>query len=165
LLQAAELLKDKKDIIFIIVGKGKEKEKLILFKNKKKLNNVIFLDPIKKEQVITFLKEFSDAAYIGLRKKNLFKYGVSPNKIFDYMLAKKPIIHSINSPIDIVSQAKCGISVEAENPKAVADAILKIYRMPEKERKKMGESGYKFLLKNHTYEHLALKFAKEVIGK
>ena len=163
LLRAAEILKGKKDIVFVIVGKGKEKQKLIFMKKEKRLENVIFLEPIAKNQVLTFLRKFVNVAYIGLRRKKIFKYGVSPNKIFDYMLAKKPILHSINTPNDLVSQAKCGITVEAENPKAIADAILEFYKMSREERRKMGEKGFQFLLKNHTYEKLARKLMIEVL--
>ncbi|SMP14003.1 Glycosyltransferase involved in cell wall bisynthesis [Desulfurobacterium pacificum] len=164
LLGAAEILRDRKDIAFVIVGKGKEKQRLISIKEKKMLNNVVFLEPITKGQILAFLKNFVDITYVGLRRKKLFKYGVSPNKIFDYMLAKKPIIHAIDVPNDLVSQAGCGISVKAESPKAVADAILKLYEMPKEKRERLGENGYSFLLKNHTYEKLAEKLVKEVLA-
>jgi len=163
LLGAAEILKDKKDIVFVIVGKGKEKQRLVSIKKEKQLENVIFLESITKGQVLSFLKGFANVTYVGLKKKKLFKYGVSPNKIFDYMLAKKPIVHAIDVSNDLVSQANCGISVEAENPKAVADVVLKLYSMSEEKRKALGENGYRFLLENHTYEKLSLKLDKEVL--
>ncbi len=164
LLRTAEILKDKKDIAFIIVGEGKEKQKLISMKKEKRLENVIFLEPITKNQVLTFLSKFAHVAYIGWRRKRMYEYGVSPNKIFDYMLAKKPILHSIDIPNDLVSQAKCGITVEAENPKAIADAIIRLYKLSEEQRKQLGENGYNFLIKNHTYEKLAQKLVKEVLS-
>jgi len=164
LLGAAEILKDKKNIAFVIVGRGKEKQKLISIKKEKKLKNVIFLEPITKNQVLTFLSKFAHVAYIGWRRKRMYEYGVSPNKIFDYMLAKKPILHSINTPNDLVSQAKCGITVEAENPKAVADAILEFYKMSERERRELGENGYNFLLKECTYDRLAKRLIKDILS-
>jgi len=158
LIEAAKLLKSYKNIVFLIVGKGSEKDKLIHLVKSYKLNNVIFLSPLKKGELLTLLKKFIDVAFIGLVKKKIFTYGVSPNKLFDYMYAKKPIIHAIDTEKDLVLQANCGISVPAENPKAIANAVLRFYKMSPEERKKLGENGYNFLLKNHTYEKLSKKF-------
>ncbi len=164
LIETAKLLKSRKDIVFLIVGKGSEKDRLIGLSKAYKLDNVIFLPSLKKEEVLTLLKKFIDVAFINLKKSKLFYYGVSPNKIFDYMYAKKPIIHAINTKNDLVSQANCGISVPAEDPKAIACAVLRLYKMSPDERKKIGENGYRFLLKNHIYENLAKKFI-ECISK
>ncbi|BCD67955.1 glycosyltransferase family 4 protein [Nitratiruptor sp. YY09-18] len=156
LIEAGKLLKDK-DILILIVGEGGEKEKLK--KLVKGYENIKLLPPIPKGQVQNLLN-LVDICYIGWRNKKIYKYGISPNKIFDYMYAGKPIIHSINTKNDIVSIAKCGISVEAENPKAIADAILKLYKMSPDERKKIGENGKKYVIENHSYENIAKKYIK-----
>ena len=155
-LEAATILKDKEDILFIIVGDGKEKNNLM--KKYGNLKNVIFIESIKKQQVQSMLNLF-DLCYIGLKKENLFKYGVSPNKLFDYMYSEKPILYAINSgKNNIVDLAKCGVSVEAENPQAIAEGIIKLYNMDEKTRKKLGENGKKYVLENFTYEKLSKKY-------
>ena len=155
LLESAKLLQSYEDIHFIIVGDGKEKENL---KQKYNLNNVTFINPIKKQQVQSMLKLF-DVCYIGLKKENLFKYGVSPNKLFDYMYSAKPIVYAINSgKNNIVNVSKCGISVEAENPKEISKAILEIYNMDKNKREKLGQNGKKYVLEHFTYEKLAQKF-------
>lgn len=159
LVEAGKLLKDYKDILILIVGEGGEKERLKELA--KGYDNIRFLSAIPKRQIQSLLS-LVDACYIGLKNKNLFKYGVSPNKIFDYMYAGKPIIHAINTKNDIVTMANCGISVEAENPKAVADAILKLYNMSPDERKKLGENGRKYVIENHSYEKLAKKLDKSL---
>jgi glycosyltransferase involved in cell wall biosynthesis len=155
LIEAGKLLKDYNDILILIVGEGGEKEKL------KKLaegyDNIKFLPAIPKRQVQSLLS-LVDVCYIGWKNKKLYKYGVSPNKIFDYMYIGKPIIHSINTKNDIVTMANCGLSVEAENPKEIAKGVLKLYNMPKEERIKLGENGKKFVLENFTYEKLAKKY-------
>jgi len=78
----------------VIVGDGKEKPKLV--KEYGDMENVLFIDPIKKQQVQSMLELF-DACYIGLQKEKLFQYGVSPNKLFDYMYSGKPILYAIDS--------------------------------------------------------------------
>ena len=156
LLEASRIIENYEDIVILIVGDGKEKKRLM--EKYGKLNNVLFIDPIKKTQVQSMLKIF-DVCYIGLKKENLFRYGVSPNKLFDYMFSAKPIIYAIDSgEHNIVDLANCGISVEAENPKAIADGILQLYHLSEEERKRIGENGKKYVLDNFTYEKLAQKY-------
>jgi len=161
LIDAAYKLKDYKDIIFLIVGKGMEENNL---KNKikdLKLDNVIYLSPVKKTQVQSVLK-LVDVCYIGLRNEKIFEFGVSPNKLFDYMYAGKPILYAINSSNKPVEEANCGISVAAENPHAIADGIMKLYSLTPEQRKKLGENGKNYVLKYHTYKYIADKF-EEII--
>jgi len=157
-LESAKLLQRYEDILFVIVGNGKEKENLV--KKYGDLKNVLFLDSIKKSQVQSMLKLF-DACYIGLKKENLFKYGVSPNKLFDYMYSAKPIVYAIDSgKNDIVKLAKCGISVEAQNSEAIANAIKKLYEMQKEQREELGKRGKEYVIEHFTYEKLADKFLK-----
>ncbi|MEM0325394.1 MAG: glycosyltransferase family 4 protein [Candidatus Aenigmatarchaeota archaeon] len=154
LIQTANILKDY-NIHFVIVGDGKEKEKLIQMVKDLNLKNVTFIEPIPKRQVQSMLKLF-DVCYVGLLDSPLFKYGVSPNKIFDYMASEKPIIFAVNSINNPVNEAGCGITVdEPNNPDAIARAILYMYELSEEERRKLGNKGKLYLLHNHTYESLA----------
>ena len=153
--EAAKLLKDEKEILFVIVGDGQEKKNLM----KKYANaaNILFVDAIAKKQVQSMLALF-DACYIGLKKENLFKYGVSPNKLYDYMYSAKPVLYAIDSgENNIVKTAECGVSVEAENPQAIARGVQEIYTMGA-ERKKLGTNGKKYILEHFTYDKLAQKY-------
>lgn len=156
LIDAAKLLSDKKDILFIIVGNGDEKEKLIT--QSLGLNNILFLPAIPKKQIQSLLSK-ADACYIGLQNKNLFRYGVSPNKLFDYMYAGKPIIFSINSPNNIVEQAQCGLSVsQPDNPAEIAKTIEKLYNLPKDKRVELGRNGKNQVIKFHNFDALAEKY-------
>ncbi len=157
LIKAADILKKYKGIHFILVGKGMEEENLKSLVEKLNLENITFLPPVSKKQIQDLLRR-SDICYIGLKKERIFNYGVSPNKIFDYMYAGKPIIYAINSGNNIVKDANCGVSVEAENPKSIAEGILKLYKMNNTERKILGKNGKKYLLKYHTYKVITDKF-------
>jgi len=163
LIDAAYKLKGYKDIVFLIVGKGMEENNL---KNKVKeldINNVIFLPPVKKTQVQSILR-LIDVCYIGLRNEKIFEFGVSPNKLFDYMYAGKPILYAINSGNRPVEEANCGMSVDAENPDAIANVILKLYILSQEERSKLGENGKNYVLKYHTYKSIADKFDEVLNG-
>jgi len=164
LIKAARLLKSNPDIRFILLGKGGEEQKLKELARNLKLNNVIFIPPIPKKQIQGILK-LADSCYIGLKNKRIFRYGVSPNKLFDYMLSEKPIIYAVNSGNNPVKEFQCGVTVEAENPKAIAEGILKLYKMTEKERREMGKRGRNYVLKYHIYKKLADRFEEILLER
>ena len=159
LIGAAKILEKTPEIAFLIVGDGKEKSNLS--KIALGMSNVYFIPAIPKREIQSIIKYF-DVCYIGWRANKLYEYGVAANKIFDYMYSAKPILQSINAKKDLITMAKCGLSVEAENPQAIADAILSLYQMSPEQRAKMGQNGREYVLNYHTYEKLALKY-KEIL--
>jgi glycosyltransferase involved in cell wall biosynthesis len=154
-IKAAQLLKHNEKIHFILVGQGDQKEHLMNLA--KDLLNITFIDAVNKKDVRGVLKLF-DACFIGLKDEPLFRFGVSPNKLFEYMQAGKPVIYAINSGNHPVEEAKCGISVKADDPNAIAGAIKSLSELNINELKIMGENGKKFVLKNHSYSILAKRY-------
>jgi len=155
-IEAINLLKDNSDISFVFFGKGSDKEKL----QQKTVNkNVFWFNPVPKSKVQNILEKF-DVCYLGWHNKELYKMGISANKIFEYMLASKPIIHSNNASNDLIEIANCGISVPAENPKEISKAILQMLEMSQEERNKMGQNAKEFVLKYHTYKKIAFDYLK-----
>lgn len=155
IVETAKSLKSDKNICFVLLGDGIEKKKLIA--QSKDLGNIVFLNAIPKTQIPAFLK-LMDILLIAWNKNPLYRFGINPNKIFDYMMAKKPIIHATDAPNNFVDEAKCGIAVEPENPKAMAEAIIKLIATPKSELDRMGKRGQEFVVKNHDYKILAKKF-------
>jgi glycosyltransferase involved in cell wall biosynthesis len=153
-------------IALVLVGDGQEKENLMTYSSQLDCDNVFFLNPIEKLAIPNLLKEF-DVLYIGLQRQSLFRFGTSPNKMFDYMMAGKPIIQAIEAGNNLVEEAQCGVSAEPENIQDIKNAILKIKNMSSEERKLLGENGRKFVLKEHTYSVLAERFLNimQKIGK
>lgn len=151
LIHAINQLKSNENLYFVLVGKGAEKERL---QNLITNPNVKWFDAVDKVFVPSVLAQF-DICYIGWHNIKLYEMGISANKIFDYMYAAKPIIHSNNASNDLIKIANCGISVAAEDAQEIADAILKLANMSSSERQKMGQNGKDFVMKNHTYKKLA----------
>lgn len=154
LLEAAELLRGSQ-VHFVLVGQGPEKDNLIRLAEG--LDNVEFLPPVPKA-CIPDLLERMDALYIGLAHTPLFRFGISPNKLMDYMMAAKPIIQSIDAGNDLVRDSGCGISVSSEHPQAIADAILSLVNTNPSEREAMGKRGREYVLEHHDYAVLAKRF-------
>jgi glycosyltransferase involved in cell wall biosynthesis len=157
LLDTAELLKENTNIHFVLVGKGGEEETLKAKVKEQKLQNITFIPSIPKIQVQSILQKF-DICYLGWYNKGIYQYGVSPNKVFDYMYSGKSILHSISVNNDIISKAKCGITVESENPIAIKEIIIEFFLKDLGEMDRMGANGKAYVLKYHSYASLAQSY-------
>ena len=155
-IRAARLLVEY-DIELVLVGDGPEKKKLIQLAREMNLSNVHFFDSVPKQTIPDLLKQF-DILYLGWYNREFYKYGISSNKLLDYMMAGKPVIHSVGAGNDLVADAHCGISVPPEDSNTIADAILKLKSLPENELKEMGNNGKKYVLQNYDYNNLAQKY-------
>ncbi|MDH5716664.1 MAG: glycosyltransferase family 4 protein [Spirochaetia bacterium] len=157
-IESASMMKNEK-IFFLLIGSGPQKQKLMKEASNKNIKNIVFFNSIPKESLIPVLKQ-SDILYIGFKNISLYKHGIAANKIFDYMMAEKPIICAVNSSNDIISVAKSGLTIEPENAKILKDAIRKLINKKSDERKKIGLNGKKFVRKNHDYKILAQIYIK-----
>lgn len=126
--------------------------------------NVTFLEPVSRAQIKHFLS-FMDAAYVGYQKQPLYRFGISPTKLNDYMLAALPIIYAVEAPGDVVAESGAGISCSAEDSDAMRDAILLMRNLDVNERRTMGLRGREWLLDNRDYRVLAHRFLEGACGE
>ena len=161
LIEAMQKLQDKPVTLFLI-GDGPEKENLKELVKSKQIKNVQFLSSLNKN-LIPSLLDIMDILYIGLQNQSLFRFGISPNKLIDYLMAGKPIIQAINAGNDIVKEANCGISVEPENPAKIAEAIIQLINLSESEKTQLGNNGHQYCLENHDYHILSDRYIKAII--
>lgn len=163
IVEVANIVKDKlPDIFFALVGKGPEKDNIKKQISEYNLSNIHVYDAIPKPQVQSFLQK-STINIITWNDSELYKYGISPNKIFDYMYAGKPILQSVIAGNDIPKEAKCGVTCTTD-PNEIAETLIKMLNMSEDEFKDMGKNGRDYVKANYSYDVLAKKFI-EVINK
>jgi glycosyltransferase involved in cell wall biosynthesis len=160
LVDAAYLLRNH-PVTFVLIGNGPEKALLEEKVRNLGLNNVIFLAPISKNLVPLFLNNM-DALFIGLKRQPLFRFGVSPNKLMDYMMSGKPIIYAIEAGNDMVGECKCGISIPSENPRAIANAVICLMNMSSHEIEAMGARGREYVMSHHDYRMLSQDFLEAI---
>ena len=163
LLDAAALLKDQ-PFTFVLVGDGHEKMRLAQRVRDEGLANVLMLPPIPKAQIPALLRRF-DIAYIGWQRVPIYRFGIAPNKLMDYMMAGRAVLHSVEAGNDPVAEAGCGVTVAPESAQAVADGLQALMARPAEERVAMGERGRAFVLAHHTYAVLAQRFIDAVSAK
>lgn len=156
LIEAAKYLESSPATV-VLVGKGPEKSSLQEKSVQLGLTNVVFLPPVSRSAVPALLRHM-DVLFIGWRKSSLYRFGVSPNKLLDYMMSGKPVVHSIDAGNDIVAESGCGLSVPPENPEAIAQSVIEIINMSEEERSTMGLRGKKYVESHHDYAVLSRKY-------
>jgi len=124
---AAEILKDEKHILFVLVGEGVKKADLIKMAESKRLDNVKFI-PTQPRDIYPEILQASDICLVTLGKDLVTP--VVPGKMLSIMAAGRPILASLPLKGDapkIIDEFKCGIAVEPGNPELLAQAILKLY--------------------------------------
>ena len=161
LVGAARILKNQKNISFVFIGDGPEKKRIE--EESEGLDNIAFIPPVPKNEINAVLKTL-DVGYLGLKRGRMFEYGISPNKLFDYMLAGIPVILAVNTKNSIVERAECGIVIEPDKPEELAEKILELYGANKKHLERMGDSGKRYVLQNHRYREITGKFLSEING-
>jgi glycosyltransferase involved in cell wall biosynthesis len=168
ILDAAGVLnkRGRDDVKFIMIGSGQERDALIKRAKDLKLGNVDFRAAVPKREVGKVMGE-ADAFIYGLRDLPLYRFGISLNKLTDYLAAGRPIIFFGKSSYDPVRDAEAGFSVPPGDPEVLADAVERLVALTPQERMEMGERGRQYLLEHHNIPGLAARlldvFEKEPV--
>jgi glycosyltransferase involved in cell wall biosynthesis len=160
LIDAAALMRDQ-PVTWLLVGSGPEKASLTRRAVERHLDNVVWLDPVPKVAIPTLLRAM-DLLYLGLQREPLFRFGISPNKLMDYMMAGRPVVCAIAAGNDPVGEAGCGITVAPGDAAAVAQAAGHLARLTPEERSSMGRRGQEYVQSHHTYPVLARRFIEAI---
>jgi glycosyltransferase involved in cell wall biosynthesis len=161
ILDAAALLRNvtTPDIRFRFVGDGPAKENLEKRVREEGISNVSFQDAVPKD-VVPLVLASADVLIATLKDKPLYGYGISLNKINDYMAAGIPIVFGSHGVDDPVTRAQAGIVVPPENAQAMAEAVLSLARLTPQERNAIGARGRDYVKKNHDLGGLADVFER-----
>lgn len=156
MLDAAALMRDE-PVTWLLVGGGPAKAVLQRRVQDEGLSRVVLLDAVPKA-VIPSLLAAMDVLYIGLQREPLFRFGISPNKLMDYLMAARPVVCAIDAGNDIVGEAGCGLTIAPEDPPALAAAVRQLQAVPADARESMGRAGRRYVERHHVYPVLADRF-------
>ncbi|QDZ06948.1 glycosyltransferase family 4 protein [Sphingomonas panacisoli] len=124
-IDAAEILqrRERNDIQFVLIGNGMLKPALKARAEREKMSNVIFLDAVKKTELVGLLRR-ADVGLQILANIPAFYYGTSPNKFFDYIAIGLPVLNNYPGWLaEMITEADCGIAVPPDDAEAFADAL------------------------------------------
>ena len=159
ILQSAEMVFEKEpEIKFAIIGDGHEKERLLEYCKKHRIENVRFFSKITKEQVALALKK-GKICLAAHENVSLYKYGLSMNKLNDYLYSGRPVVFACDAE-NVVKDSGGGITMEYGKEEKYADAILRLYKMSEKEKNHMGKRGKEEIEKKYSFNVLGPKYRK-----
>ncbi len=156
ILDAARVLQERGrgDIEFMLVGRGTDRDMVIGKAHELGLENVHFPDPVPKFEIGRVMSD-ADAFIYALHDLPLYRYGVSLNKLTDYLAGGRPIIFSGRSAYDPVADIGAGYSLPPDDPVAVADAIEKLFSLTPVQRIDMGRKGREYVSEYHNIPKLA----------
>ena len=160
LLDAAALLREA-PLRLVLVGDGHLREHLATRIAAEGLAKVSLLAPVPKAQVPALLAQF-DIATIGWQRVPIYRFGIAPNKLMDYMMAGCAVLHSVEAGNDPVAESGCGLTVAPGDAPAIAAGLRQMAALPAAERNAMGQRGRAFVLAHHSYPVLAQRFLDAV---
>ncbi len=163
IIYLAETLKERRDILFVLIGEGALKEKLVDMASSMELENIKFLSYQEKKD----LKFSLNAANIHLvTLKKGMKGIIVPSKVYGIMASGKPFIAAVDegSEIDkMVKEFQCGIAVKPSSVEGLRTAVLWAFNNRDK-IKELGENGRKALMEHYTRKISAQKFNKTILN-
>jgi glycosyltransferase involved in cell wall biosynthesis len=155
-LEAAAILatRGRDDIGVLLVGGGPERGLLAASVQQRRLRNAYVTGPIPKRSVRRLL-ESVDAGILHLASSPVYRYGISPNKLFDYLAASRPVLLAVNMLNDPVLDSGAVVTVPADDPVKFADGLERLADMAASSRTAMGDAGRRYVEEHHDMRVLA----------
>lgn len=157
----AESVRHLEDLVFLIIGWGSEKERIVNLAKQKNLENIIFLDSVTRIEFSNILK-MADIGLISLNRD--FTIPNYPSKANAYYKFKIPVLAAVDKNTDfgrIQEQIGCGFWSESGDTEAFKDNLLKLYK-DEELRTRMGLMGYEYMRENLTPEIAYKRIANQL---
>ncbi len=157
MVEAAVLLQQAgvNGIHILLVGSGPTKDGLERTARENGLTNITFMPPVAKDRVPAILVR-SDVCIFHLRNSQAYRYGLSPNKLFEYMASARPVIAAADS-LPVPGFSRFGLHIPSDDPRALVGAMLDMYYMSRDTRQGLGLGGREYFEKFHSTPALADK--------
>ncbi len=145
----------------VIVGDGPEREDLRRMCQGHA--DVIMCPPVPKQLVPRVLRAV-DVGIVHATTNPVYRYGISFNKLFEYLAAARPVVFACESAYDPVAVSGAGISLPPDDPDEMADAFLRLADAGPLERAQMGTAGRDYVAREHEISRLADTLAESIGG-
>ncbi len=140
----------------VLVGDGPERAELARFASD--VRAVAIASPVPKTEVPRLLRSI-DVGIVHATANPVYKYGISFNKLFEYLAAERPVIFACTSAYDPVAAAGAGISIPPDDPEGLAGAMLELAWTDSANRARMGSAGRALVARQHELTQLADELA------
>jgi len=155
-VSAADKLRDRSRIRFMMVGDGAEKQGLMEMSRQLQLDNMTFVPQLPHEDAVDYYRA-ADACLVPLRKAELFTKNI-PSKIYEIMAAGRPVvIGAAGESRRLVQDAEAGISFEPEDVDDLVNSILKLYNDRDYAAQ-LGKNGFEYASRNCSRSEIADRY-------
>lgn len=141
------------DVQFLIYGDGTEKQSLLDLVKEYRLKNIKFKGRVESSYIPYILSK-ADLTLMHSRQVDLNKYGISQNKLFEYLAAGKPVLSTVRSNYSLIEKYNCGIECKDQKPDTIFSAIQELYELSKKDIEAMGNSAI-LVAQNYDYSKLS----------
>ncbi len=128
------------------------------------VTSVAVVAPIPKQAVPLVLRAL-DATVVHTTYTPVYRYGISFNKLFEYMAAERPVVFACESAYDPVAATGAGISIPPDDPDRLAEAFLEMAALSPEARAAMGDAGREYVAREHNFERLGALLNDVVEGR
>jgi glycosyltransferase involved in cell wall biosynthesis len=142
----------------VFVGDGPEKERVIERARQLGLENAIFHEPVPKADLPALLASV-DVGIVHTTTTPVYRYGISFNKLFDYMAAGLPVAFATTTAADPVEANGAGLTIAPDDPGALAEGMIALIDAGQQGRSEMGRRGRAFAEREHDMKILGARFA------
>jgi glycosyltransferase involved in cell wall biosynthesis len=162
MVELASRFRDNPDVGFVVVGDGNRAAAIRELATQKQLSNFHMVGRIDKLAVPATLDTF-DICYLALEDLDIHKYGISCNKLYEYMYAGKPVLGSYSAGHDPVVASGCGFTIKPGNPVKLA-STLKTMLADNFPRIETGAKGRAYFEETHHFSKVAETLIEKVIN-
>ncbi|GGJ63762.1 glycosyltransferase involved in cell wall biosynthesis [Anoxybacillus voinovskiensis] len=152
-VESARLLSEE-EVAYVFIGNGPEKEKLVRLASD--IHHCYFFDPVPKASIAAVLSE-ADVLIVSMRKSPIYQYGISLNKLFDYLLVGKPVLFAGEVYNDIVQEAAAGITVPPEDAEQMAHGLRTLLQLEEQEKGRIKQRSTRYI-EHYRIDKIANRF-------
>jgi colanic acid biosynthesis glycosyl transferase WcaI len=155
---AAQLQETNREVVFLMLGEGAEKARIIALAQERGLDNLRFIGQQRREKIPAYIGA-SDVCLVPLKKTDLFKT-VIPTKMLEFMSCARPVILGVDGQArTILGEARAGLAIEPENSDALVSAIRYLAANRETARA-LGQSGREYIVRNCSRRETAKKYIR-----
>lgn len=160
IVDAAKILQEQhQNIKITMIGAGAQRSALMQQAKDNKLTNIEFLGQVPKAQVFDYLNQ-ADVFLMIIADAPVFEFGISLNKLFDYLALQRPIISNTSAKFHPDFHEEIFYTVQPKNPQALADAMVHFANMSPLARQEYAQKGLDYCREYHSLQQCGIILEK-----
>jgi glycosyltransferase involved in cell wall biosynthesis len=159
LIKAASIIAQasKSHIQFILLGQGGDIAELQQMSKDYNLHNVHFFSQVDRSIALELMR-IASAGYVSVKRLPIYKYGISFNKLFEYMQQRLPVIFAADVQENPIEVSGAGVVTSPDQPELIAASIIELSEKTVAQRQEMGQLGLNYIIQFHDYRILSEQY-------